>query len=182
MRVEAQRLLRDIHGLDAASWWPPAPGWWVLLAVSLVLVLALALLLGRWRARRRAWRNQVRGRLRLLHRELGQRSPKETAGDLSELLRIVAVARFDRRRCAGLTGAAWLEWLTRHDPAGFDWSRRGKPLLQLPYAPDGERAGRAALGELIEAALHWVEAVGPADAVPMTAAGVGPPRPGEGHV
>lgn len=31
-------LLKDIHPAESASWWPPAPGWWILAFVSAVLL------------------------------------------------------------------------------------------------------------------------------------------------
>lgn len=34
--------LRDIHLPDAVSWWPLAPGWWLSLAVLVMLLAALA--------------------------------------------------------------------------------------------------------------------------------------------
>lgn len=43
-------VLHDIH-VPSASWWPLAPGWWLLLALLVLLVLAGAWLIGRWRKR-----------------------------------------------------------------------------------------------------------------------------------
>ena len=76
--------------------------------------------------------------------------------ELSELLRRMAIARFGRRACAGRVGDAWLEWLERHDPAGFPWRREGRPLIDLPYAPPrGEGSGER-LRPLIRAARAWL--------------------------
>lgn len=50
-----KQQLRDVHAPDAISWWPPAPGWWLLLAAALGLLI-FALL--RWRGHTR--RNQYR--------------------------------------------------------------------------------------------------------------------------
>ncbi|MGB0719658.1 MAG: DUF4381 domain-containing protein, partial [Bdellovibrionales bacterium] len=35
--------LRDIRGLEDVSWWPLAPGWWILLGLVLAIVLGLVL-------------------------------------------------------------------------------------------------------------------------------------------
>ncbi|HFD79273.1 MAG TPA: DUF4381 domain-containing protein [Gammaproteobacteria bacterium] len=151
--------LRDIHGLDAIPWWPLAPGWWLLAALGVLLILALVLLLrnlrrypaGSWR--RDAWRQ-----LRTL-RQRGRSLPvNQLAGELSQLLRRIAVARLGRERAAGLSGERWLQWLQDNDPAGFQWTTRGKVLLSLPYAPpDQARDGREQLLVLIDAALVWTE-------------------------
>jgi hypothetical protein len=84
---------------------------------------------------------------------------KTLAGELSELLRRIAMARLGRPACAGLTGADWLDWLAAHDPNGFPWHERGRVLLVAPYAPPG--AGAADLQTLIEAAEGWVSAGDP---------------------
>ena len=47
--------LRDIALPAAVSWWPLAPGWWLLLGLVLLFALALPLWLW-WRHRRRCWR------------------------------------------------------------------------------------------------------------------------------
>ena len=33
--------LRDIHLPDAVSWWPPAPGWWLVTGLLLALVVVI---------------------------------------------------------------------------------------------------------------------------------------------
>jgi hypothetical protein len=152
--------LRDIHGLDPTPWWPPAPGWW-LLAFGLILTLWLW-----WRFFPRlkipalsgiGWRWDASRRLRELRRRVDKQDPKQSATELSELLRRIAMARFGRNVCAGLTGAEWLQWLHANDPRGYDWSEQGQLLLSMPYAPPGqgqEHDGR--LRELIDAAQNWV--------------------------
>lgn len=42
--------LRDIHLPDPVSWWPPAPGWWILA----IIVLTTLFFLSRWLIKRRA--------------------------------------------------------------------------------------------------------------------------------
>jgi hypothetical protein len=92
-----------------------------------------------------------------LRRHVAKADAKETAGELSELLRRIAMARYGRSTCAGLSGEEWLDWLQNKDPTGFDWRTKGLPLLDLPYAPPGQTA-TATLRPLIDAALVWLAA------------------------
>jgi hypothetical protein len=67
--------LRDIHLPAAISWWPPAPGWW-LLAIALTLGPLSVGLWWRWRQRTRLRRDllpvaQVAG-LVVSHNRLGR--------------------------------------------------------------------------------------------------------------
>jgi len=160
--------LRDIHGIQGVPWWPPGPGWWIL-AAGLALLVFLAF---RFRAKLRLripplpfvtvgnWRWDAARRLRDLRRRAKDQDAKTTAGELSELLRRIAMARVGRDTCAGLTGRAWLEWLAGNDPKGYDWVQEGGLLLEIPYAPpatpDADRA--RALLALIDAAYDWVAA------------------------
>lgn len=156
--------LRDIRGIESVPWWPPAEGWWLLLAAIVLIALALY----HWRTLLRlripipgitlgTWRWDAAQALRVLRRraERSEQDAKTTAGELSELLRRIAMARLGRDACAGLVGKDWLDWLTEHDPAGFAWSSRGALLIDMPYAPPGRAAGGELLA-LIDAAYAWV--------------------------
>jgi hypothetical protein len=160
--------LRDYHLPEAISWWPPAPGWW-LLAIALTLLVIFV-----WRTRARislripipgitlgTWRWEAAAALRDLRRRAGKgQDAKETLGELSELLRRIAMARLGRPACAGLVGTAWLDWLAAHDPNDFQWPERGRILIDAPYAPAGalrSSVGTKDLLSLIGAALAWVE-------------------------
>lgn len=123
--------LRDIHAPPVPELWPPAPGWWVLLVLS----LALLGLLGRWLyLRYRA----LRRRRRILDELTGLSSRNAgpaLAAEVSALLKRVALARFPRADVAPLTGLGWLEFLDRNGGGGRFATGPGKVLAEGPYAP-----------------------------------------------
>lgn len=165
--------LRDIRGLDPVSIWPLAPGWWLVLAAFVLLVLTLfafrrmrvPALVGR-----RDWRTDARRLLRDLRRRLPALDGREAAGQFSELMRRIAMARASRDECAGLSGPAWLEWLSANDPVGFDWIEYGRLLIEVPYAPPGTSIDKDDLRRLVEAAGRWVD---PPREAPSRAAAAG---------
>lgn len=161
-------MLRDIQDIAPIPWWPPAQGWW-LIALGVLIVIVGA---WRWRARLSlripipgitlgSWRWDAAAALRDLRRRAGKgQDARQIVGELSELLRRIAMARLGRAACAGLTGTGWLDWLTRHDPNGFAWHERGRLLTDAPYAPAGALKSPASATDLlalIDAALAWVE-------------------------
>jgi len=163
MFPEANQL-RDIEAALGNPWWPLAPGWWLLLAALALLVLVLWRFDLVWRLRvpiplvtLGSWRWDAGRELRQLRRDATDASAKDTATDLSELLRRIAMARHGRGACAGLHGADWLGWLAEHDPKGFDWRDQGRLLLAAPYAPPARtEAELNTLLRLIDAAMDWV--------------------------
>jgi hypothetical protein len=104
-----------------------------------------------------SWRWDAARRLRDLRKRALTQDTKQTAGELSELIRRIAMARLGRDACAGLAGAEWLEWLRGNDPGDFDWPQHGQLLLEVPYAPPSDPSRSAELIALIEAAYNWVE-------------------------
>lgn len=99
--------LRDIHLPSDVGWWPLAPGWWLLLGLSILSALAMLLML-RFRQRRR-FRRQA------LHQldELSLLPERQLTIALSRLLRQAAISHFPSHETAGLTGQVWLEFLDR---------------------------------------------------------------------
>jgi hypothetical protein len=129
--IDPQTLpLRDIHLPNAIGWWPPAPGWWLL--TGLVLLLTAGSL---WL--RRLYRRGRFRRLALAELEgLTEAPSAEMAAGLSQLLRRAALCHYPRRDCAGLQGEDWLEFLDRpFDDRPFA-DGIGRCLLEAPYRPD----------------------------------------------
>ena len=161
--------LRDIHIDMGQLWWPPALGWWLLLASLVVLGLLLWRYDPRWRLyvplpviSLGTWRWDAAQELRAIRRRLVNDPVKPCAVDLSELLRRIAMARHGRAACAGLHGEDWLLWLTANDPQGFDWTRDARALLTAPYAqPVAANTQREAITRLTAAAMEWVAAPDP---------------------
>ena len=151
--------LLDIRGLDPGSWWPPAIGWWLVALAALFALVALRHFAQWLRRRPPRWQCDAMRQLHGLRRRCRKQPAKNTAGELSELLRRIAMARFGRAACAGLFGPPWLAWIEARDPTGFRWSAQGQLLLDLPYAPPGRDEEHSdQLHQLINAALIWVVA------------------------
>lgn len=121
--------LRDIHLPGEPSWWPPAPGWWLLA----LLLAALAYALLRWALR---WRRKRR-RQRELQAEfaamVGISDPMQRLQALSALLR--RAARLVDPLAAALQGEAWLAFLDQHCGDQSFTRGPGRVLLDAPYRP-----------------------------------------------
>lgn len=146
-----QLPLRDIHLPQPISWWPPAPGWWMLL-----LILLGAGLLA-WHLHRRPrpipWHSIVEQELEIVRRQY-ESTPDAPAliRALSALLRRVCMSLYSRRKVAGLTGEAWLTFLDQQ--AGMEDFRRGggRVLISAPYQAEAKIDARA----LFEICTTWL--------------------------
>lgn len=143
--------LRDIHLPAAVGWWPPAPGWWLLLGLLLILGLAL-LALRRFRRRRRLRRLALR-QLSALEQLPG----RELATRLSRLLRQAAISHYPRHEAAGLSGAAWLAFLDRPFKDRPFSTGVGRCLADAPYRPAVEVESAA----LLALCRRWLQKLPP---------------------
>ena len=122
-----------------------APATWAWAVLALLLLAALALALRAYLRHRRAtaWRRAALAELAALAPSLEAGDP-DALGALQTLLRRVALATAPRAEVAGLSGAAWAEFLDR---PGGGFGPLGPALAEAPYRArpyDGPAALRAA--------------------------------------
>lgn len=133
--------LHDIVVPEPIPWWPPAPGWYFVIATALFGGMFLIYLgWNRWR---------VNAYRRVALQEL------ETANSvdaISELLRRTALAVWPRTDVAALTGAAWPRWLEATVPIPMSEQVRDQ-LTRGIYDP---RVQTDDLSELKRYAFGWI--------------------------
>ena len=102
MEPESQSLsnLQDIILPAAPSFWPPASGFWILVALILMLLIAVAWVITQAR-QRNAYR---RAGLTLL-------ASANTVYEINVVLKRVALAVFPREQVAALHGENWLHFM-----------------------------------------------------------------------
>lgn len=150
----SQLPLRDIHLPGEVSWWPPAPGWWLLLLLGLAVLAFAGLRHYRYRRQRAALRTIAGIATRL---ENGD-EPVHCLQELSAVLRrfvMTIAAPADTQSVPGLTGARWLEYLDRHWSGGSFRHGAGRMLLDAPYAPTHSVSREQALA-LMQLCTDWV--------------------------
>ena len=140
-------VLRDIHASTAPPWWPPAPGWWLLLAALLAIVAVLA----GWRWHKLHRRHRIE---RLFDDSVAAATtPTQRVAAMSELLRRAA-----RRRGAHadrLQGDDWLRFLDAGTNAPLFAGDVGDVLRDGGFRKDVDDAAVAALQ--IAARARFVE-------------------------
>lgn len=155
--MEELKDLRDIHGLGPIDHWPLAFGWWILIALGVILVAVIIVLSYRRYRYRRSWQHQAYQQLIVLQQQLDNDAQKrDVLQALAVALRKIAIASTRREDCAGLTGNAWLAWLQQHDPKNFAWQEYGQILIHARYQPD-IATDQQSIVRLITATKKWVE-------------------------
>ena len=160
MNTDATSLdrLHDIIMPAPVPWWPLAPGWYWVLGLLVVMLLA-ALITGliHWqhnRYRREALTELARQEVALQNADL--RSPALLS--LAELLKRTAVTAFPREDVATLTGPKWFEFLDHTASGSHFRDAHGAMLENAIYDP--RTAGVLDLWKLhslVEAIRHWIK-------------------------
>jgi hypothetical protein len=90
--------LRDIHTPDPISWWPLAPGWWILLFISLVSIYLLV----KWFVKKRNYKTPQQIATRQLLTMKSQTAGKQELIEAIQLLRRVALSHYPEHRVASV--------------------------------------------------------------------------------
>jgi len=145
--------LHDIVVPGPVAWWPPAPGWYVVLAFAAAVLLVFS-----WKGWRHWRRNRYRGEAL---RELARIRQGGPAGDLRKapvLLKRAALSAWPRETVAGLVGSDWYRFLDASADTDRFRSGAGALLDRLAYATDVEPAlSEHEAAAVLDAAEVWLK-------------------------
>jgi len=143
--------LRDIHAAPLVTWWPPAPGWWLLALSGMVL---LGWLVRRLLVRLRIYqrRKQMLGWVDHLNATIDPaRHPQAYLSTLNRILKLVALRAFPENHCAALSGQDWVDFLTGQTKNSQQQSSLNA-LASGPYDP----APQFNPDEMSELTRYWI--------------------------
>ncbi len=126
--------LRDIHLPEGVSAFPPAYGWWVILAIILGGIALFYL----FRVLRAASKKLY---ARHLLKRLSGLDTVSAAVGMSEVLRRICVVKYPE--AAALSGQDWLDFLNDHSRLKLSGAA-AELLLNAPYMPKSEKRFNAA--------------------------------------
>lgn len=144
--------LREIHLPDAISWWPLALGWWMMLGILLLFLIALLVI--RHFQKPTLKKHAAKELSAIEHMFQSGQDATRCLSALSMFLRRVVLSQNHPAETAGLTGTAWLKLLDRSlDEPEFSQGA-GQILLTGPYQSNVEKG---AVIQLIQLCHKWVE-------------------------
>lgn len=144
--------LKDIHLPNPVSFWPLAPGWYVVLLLVLLAVLFVA-----YRIYKRHCYALAKKQALALLASYQKRYEKEhnvplTSARISDVLRRVALVYYPRQEVASLHGDAWLQFLNQTSK-GIDFNPVREMLLDAPFKAEDATN----LKPLFTRAQRWIK-------------------------
>ena len=150
--------LNDIIVAEPVAWTPQTIGWWILLALIVLVGVVIGIVVHR---RRRANRYRRHALEELGRTETSLAHPGErlrALGELPVLVKRTALARYPRRKVASLNGESWLRFLDDSYGGNGFTQGPGRLLPSLAYAPPGQSAELTEnkLRELTALLRQWI--------------------------
>lgn len=160
MNTDATSLdrLHDIIVAPPVPWWPPASGWYWVLGLMIVMLLA-ALITGLMRWQHNCYRREALAEL--ARQEAALENPERRPSvllDLAEILKRTAVTAFPREDVATLTGLKWFEFLDNTARGSRFRDALGATLENAIYDPrTADSLDPQKLHSVVEAIRHWIK-------------------------
>lgn len=143
--------LRDIHLPDAISWWPPAIGWWILLALIIVAFIFVPKLY-----RRLTYTPLKKVASRTFQNIVAQYNETHNVSifvvETSQFLRQIAMSYCGREKIAQLTGDNWVQTLNNITKQNHFNDEIKQSLVNAPY----QKNIKIDADHLIQAVEHWL--------------------------
>ena len=151
--------LYDIVAPGPVSWWPPAPGWYV---IGVILVCLIGLALGHTvrQRRRNRFRREALAELDQILASMGDSRQKISAlRTLPGLVKRTALAGFDRQYVAQLSGTAWLEFLNQTGSTDRFTKKPGSLLGELSFQKEEqlEALPEESVQQLLRLVRQWIK-------------------------
>ncbi|NQV68782.1 MAG: DUF4381 domain-containing protein [Pseudohongiella sp.] len=109
--------LADIHLPGAISYWPPAPGWWILALLVLAMIVVLVGKYARYRKQKKICQYAL-AELQHCYDDYGNSASAEAdqqrlryINAFNTVLRRVALVHYPQANVASLAGAAWVDFI-----------------------------------------------------------------------
>lgn len=125
--------LRDIHLPPPISGWPPAPGWFILAAFILALLLIATLMTYRWR-RKVILRKKIMATFFQLKDDYDANHNNAAFARLNQLLKQVAFNYYPDERIESISGEAWLKFLNKTGKSELFSDSMGQQLIEATYS------------------------------------------------
>ncbi|MEN8227803.1 MAG: DUF4381 domain-containing protein [Bacteroidota bacterium] len=141
---------------EGVPFWPPAPGWYILAGLLMLLLVSLTY---RWFRQRKRNRYRVTAlqQLREIERSAGDAPDQTALIALGRLLKITALAVYPRERVAALTGKDWMEFLAENCSGAEPGDVIESLLTRETLQPPGEtKIDTGDWKALLSFAEHWI--------------------------
>jgi ABC-type bacteriocin/lantibiotic exporter with double-glycine peptidase domain len=152
----SELAIKDIHLPEAISWWPLAIGWWIVLGLLIISIVAFFL----WYRQKQqhlqthddqhsSLREQVMAELVIIQKISDDQRFLE---QLSALLKRVAITQHGKQ-VAGLTGKRWLRFLDKQWKLTVFSQGIGRVLGDAPYRKNAQPDRHV----LLRISKNWLE-------------------------
>ncbi len=159
--------LADIHLPAEVSFWPPAPGWWILTALLFIAAGIAARKLYEKAEQRKACQyalTELENCLKRLGESTGQEKLLRYVNDVNTVLRRVALVKFPESNPGSLAGDSWVAFIRRTGDSSRLNDQLSAALSHGRFRTQIELDSQA----LHEMAHSWIYSVYQTDTSPST--------------